>query len=292
MGRNTKAVVVLAGALLTCAPVTAGAQALEPPSPVSKYVAMGSSFASGPGITVSADTPSTRCARSRDNYAHQLARRHGLALTDVSCSGAVTANLLTAWNELPAQLDAVDAQTRLVTVTVGGNDVKYSAGLAAEGCTTAARQGVACGGLPPPPTEQDYADLEARLRRIADEVRRRAPAARLVFVDYPTILPSSGTCPALSLTRAQADASREINRRVVAATARAAQASGSGLVTASAISADHNACSAVPWANGYPVPSSPTDGVAFHPRLAAHTAAADALDRLIWPSPVSTGAGQ
>lgn len=276
----------LAGAMVASSSIAANAPQTAPPAAGAKYVAMGSSFGAGPGITSSADTPTNRCSRSKDNYAHQLARAHGLALTDVTCSGAVTANLLSAWNELPAQLDAVDAQTALVTVTIGGNDVKYSAGLAAEGCVTAKAAGAStpatCGAVPPPPTEQDYADLKAHMREIADEVRRRAPRARLVFVDYPTILPATGICPLLSLTEAQAAQSREINRRVVQITAQVAQESGSGLVAVSAISADHNACSATPWANGYAVPTPP-DGVAYHPRLAAHTAAAQALDKLIWP---------
>jgi phospholipase/carboxylesterase len=39
-----------------------------------------------------------------------------LDLTDASCSGATTQHLLAPWNELPAQLDALRPDTRLVTV--------------------------------------------------------------------------------------------------------------------------------------------------------------------------------
>ena len=114
---------------------------------------------------------------------------------------------------------------------------------------------------------------------LATEVRRRAPTARLVFVDYTTVLPASGTCATLSLTAAQAEVARIINRRVVELTARAARATGSGYLAASALTADHNACSAAPWVNG----AAPVDGAAFHPRLEAHTAIAKALEKLIWP---------
>jgi len=238
---------------------------------------MGSSFAAGPGITTSADEPANRCARSKDNYAHQIARRRGLKLTDVSCSGATTAHLLGPWNELGPQLDAVDGDTRLVTVTIGGNDVRFTAGLGAAACRTAGAAGP-CAALPPPPTEAEWTDLETHLRQIAGEVHRRAPAARLVFVDYTTVLPPEGTCPALSLTAAQAEASRRINSRVVAITAEVSRETGSELVAASALTASHNACAVEPWANGYP----PAKGAAFHPRLEAHTAIAEALDRVIW----------
>ncbi len=269
---------ILIGALMALAPLTAPAQPAGPPAAGAKYVAMGSSFAAGPGITTSADEPATRCARSRDNYAHQIARRHDLKLTDVSCSGATTAHLLGPWNELKPQLDAVDGDTRLVTVTIGGNDVRLTTGLGAAACHTARAAGP-CADLPASPTEAEWSELETRLGQIADQVHRRAPATRLVFVDYTSVLPPEGTCSALSLTAAQAEASRRINHRVVEITAKVARATGSGLVEASVLTAPHQACSAAPWANGY---TSAGDGAAFHPRLAAHTAIAEALDRLIW----------
>jgi hypothetical protein len=68
---------------------------------------MGSSFAAGPGITTGADATPSRCSRSRDNYANQLARKRGLDLVDVSCSGATTAHVLGSWNELAPQIDSV-----------------------------------------------------------------------------------------------------------------------------------------------------------------------------------------
>jgi len=177
---------------------------------------------------------------------------------------------------LPPQLDAVDSGTRLVTVTIGGNDVRLTGSEGAQACHSSGAAN--CAPLPAPPTAQEWADLETHLGQIASEVRRRAPSARLVFVDYTTVLPPEGTCPALSLTTDQAASDREINRRVVEITAKVAKASGSGLVTASTITAAHNACAPEPWANGYP----PAKGAAFHPRLEAHTAIAAALDRALW----------
>ena len=35
------------------------------------------------------------------------------------------AHVLAPWNELPAQIDAVTPDTRLVTITIGGNDLNY-----------------------------------------------------------------------------------------------------------------------------------------------------------------------
>ena len=270
-------------ALLTVLmPMAAIAQSQDAPPPGSKYVALGSSFASGPGVTVSADTPPNRCGRSKDNYPHQLARKRGLSLTDVSCSGATTAHVLGPWAELPPQIEAVDAQTRLVTITIGGNDVHYSGGLIAMGChslSKATDQAADCGEIPAPSTDKDWRDLETHMRQIVTEVRARAPHARLVLVDYIRVLPPQGTCAAIALTAEQADIGRAIDRRVVEITRRVAEDGGAELLTASQITADHHACSADPWVNGFPPPRS---GVPFHPKLQAHTAVAEALDTLIW----------
>ena len=264
---------------------SAQAQPASPPAAGAKYVSMGSSFAAGPGITTPADNPNTRCNRSNDNYAHQLARRHNLALTDVSCGGATTAHLLGPWNELPPQLDAVTADTRLVTVTIGGNDLGYLGGLSAASCHFLIDNGVAqprCGNRPALPDDKAYADTEARMRQVVAEVHKRAPQARLVIVDYITILPPSGACPAIVHSLEDADNSRAIGKRLTEITARVAHDTGTDLIAASKLTQGHDACAADAWVNGYPEPGKPFSGTPFHPRLAAMTAITDALDKLIW----------
>jgi lysophospholipase L1-like esterase len=267
--------IVLAAGLLA-----AGAAAAQP---TPRYVAMGSSFAAGPGITRSAEDPPDSCRRSADNYAHQLARRRGLDLVDVSCGGAVTASILGAWNGHPAQIEAVTPATRLVTVTIGGNDVGLIAGLGAGACREIARRKGDAEGLAkcPAPARADeaaYQRLAVAMREIVTQVRARAPKAKLVFVDYFTILPASGVCAATPLSLPDADASRETARRVAEITGMTAREAGALLVKASTLSTGHDACGATPWMNGFPVPP----GVAaFHPNLAGMTAVAEALDRAL-----------
>jgi hypothetical protein len=49
-----------------------------------------------------------------------------LSLTDVSCGNATTDNILTTpQKDHPPQIDAVTPDTKLVTITIGGNDVGY-----------------------------------------------------------------------------------------------------------------------------------------------------------------------
>jgi lysophospholipase L1-like esterase len=254
-------------------------------APGAKYVSMGSSFAAGPGIPSYYEDPPTPCARSTNNYAHQIASRRGLALIDVSCSGAVTAHLTGPRNTIPPQLDALTPDTRLVTITIGGNDLSYIGRLTAASCAgLMAETGVAatCNPIPAPPTEQVYAALADRMDFIAKEVRRRSPQAQLVFVDYLTILPQAGTCPATPLSRAEADADREIARRLAEITRVAAGANKASIVTASEFSKGHDACSADPWMHGFSRPGAPVAGTQYHPNAAGMTAVADAIEKLIW----------
>ena len=125
---RTTAIVTLAlGALY---PFAALAQPASPPPAGSKYVAMGSSFAAGPGITTPDEGTPARCTRSKDNYARQLARRRGLKLTDVSCSGATTAHM------------AASQQTKNGT---NPPQLNFNAGIDGPGCTGGSSPG--CGTM-------------------------------------------------------------------------------------------------------------------------------------------------
>lgn len=263
-----------------------------------KYVAMGSSYASGPGVTVSADNPPTRCQRSADNYAHQLARKRKLRLTDVSCGGATTANILAPWRELPAQLDAVTPDTALVTVTIGGNDVNFAGGLIVGSCEAnlpASDTPAICAGirarqqsnpqgrtaLLAPADEAAWRELGAALDRIALEVRKRAPRARLIFVDYVRVLPDSALCAAAPLSPQAAHRARTTAVRLARVTAEAARRAGAGLVRASDLSRGHEVCRPVPWVTGFAPPAGATGFSPYHPNLTAMTAIAAALDRAL-----------
>lgn len=260
------------------------------------YVAMGSSFAAGPGVTVSADSPATRCTRSQDNYAHQLARLRQLDLVDVSCGGATTAHLLGPWQELPPQLDALTPDTALVTITIGGNDVSYVGYLFVESCKGAedrpdlAKALAVCkamagrqpsGPAPSAPTEAAWTKLAADMERIAVEVRRRAPNARLIFVDYVTLLPSGAPCAQVPLTVQAMATAQATAARLARLTAAVAKRSGADVLRASALSQGHDACAAQPWSNGFVARPGVDPFAPYHPNLAGMTGIATALDRLL-----------
>jgi lysophospholipase L1-like esterase len=245
---------------------------------------MGSSFAAGPGIPTYVDDPPQPCTRSSNNYAHQLARRLNLSLTDVGCSGGTTSHLLGARGDIAPQLDALTADTRLVTITIGGNDIGYMTRLINASCAgLEAETGTPgkCNPIPALPTESDYAALAGRMDQIARTVRQRAPQARLIFVDYLTVIPQSGRCAATPLSDEQASIVRAMEKRLAAITRKAASDNDATIVTASEFSKGHDACSSAPFMNGYPRPNAPVAGAAYHPNLAGMTAVADALEKAL-----------
>lgn len=281
---------VLACAAPTCAAIAllAGCASASPDAPLlapgAKYVAMGSSFAAGPGVPDYYEATPAPCYRSTQNYAHQLARRLDLALTDVSCSGATTAHLTGPRGAIPPQLHALTPDTRLVTITIGGNDLGYIGGLVAASCAGLMKEtGVEAECAPPiaPPHDATYAKLAESMDAVAKEVRRRAPDAQLVFVDYLAVLPEAGSCAATPLDEINADGARYTARRLAEITRTVAGQNNANIITASEFSKGHDACSTDPWMYGYPRPGAPVAGVQYHPNTAGMTAVADALERLL-----------
>ena len=94
---------------------------------VSRMVALGSSFAAGPGIPPVVDRAAGRSGR---NHAHLVAARLGASLVDATVSGATTETVLrqrqrVGLRRFPPQVDLVPTDADLVTVTAGGNDLGY-----------------------------------------------------------------------------------------------------------------------------------------------------------------------
>jgi len=260
-----------------------------------RYVAMGASFTSGPGIPKPADRPPSRCLRSENNYPRILARKRRMALVDVSCSGATTKEVLGPWNEQPPQIDAVTRDTALVTINIGGNDMGYIGGLlssACEGASPEVRQAsslycamaaVARTTVQPRalPSAAQWEALAERLRRINAEVRRRAPKARIVYVDYQEVLPQGRLCAEAPLTAPGEARGRAVAAKLAAVTAQVAREDKVDLLAVSNLSKGHDACSKEPWINGLIARPGIAPSMAFHPNEPGMVAVAEALDALL-----------
>lgn len=246
--------------------------------PGSTYVALGSSFASGPGIK---PIEHRRAGRSALNYPHQIAETLCLHLVDVTTSGATTANVLRTWQgRRPPQIDAVTADAKLVTITIGGNDIGYLKALITGSARTALldRFRFLPAGWRRPRhevSEHQFDILIDALVTVVGAVRSRAPGARIVLVDYLTILgPDAHRCREMPLDEAAVRRFRVLADGLAAAFAAAAQRSGARLVRVSTASVDHGVGSSEPWVTGFGWGHVP-----YHPTLAGMTAVAELVVR-------------
>ena len=244
----------------------------------SRYVAMGSSFGAGPGLTPRAPGSPRRAGRSAGNYAHLVAGALGLDLRDVTYSGATTSDLLqpTAAG-LPAQLDAVTPDTRLVTITAGGNDVGYLPRLTLSSLPWPLRavprvRASIAGFGDQAVTDERFAQLERNLATIGQRLHDRAPVCRVLFVDYLTILPPQGQDQGTPPPAEMARWGRAIAARLAATTQAGAGAAGCEYVAVSAASADHHAWSQAPWTRRFHL--SLRGGAPYHPDAAGMAAVA------------------
>jgi lysophospholipase L1-like esterase len=182
-------------AVVTCCAITPSTNGS--PGPL-KYAALGDSVAAEPGVPDPA--PPLGCQKSTNNYPAVLARRlKPVTVADVTCSGATSADVtsraqLTPDGTFPPQIDAVTPDTTLITVTIGGNDV----GLAAD-----AAQCRAASIDSPPCTDKFVVNgvdsisvaIGAQMpvwAQMIDDLRSKAPHARIVLVGYPMFVRPGG----------------------------------------------------------------------------------------------------
>ena len=264
-------------------PAAPGGSAPAPsPAPrFSSYVALGDSYTAAPLVPTTA--LANGCLRSDHNYPTLLARRlHVRHFTDVSCSGAKTSDLTHPQHTyrqafVPPQLRAVQRDTDLVTVGIGGNDFDLF-GSIAFGCTgVRGTPGQCVPRLRSMDVAGDVRRIGDRVAAVLREIERRAPHATVVLVGYLRLLPDHGSCAQVGSLTGSAD--RGASLGLADAMRSAARRTGVRFLDAYRLSKGHDLCSPDPWVNG---PQN-RQGVAaaFHPLASGEAALADRLDRML-----------
>jgi lysophospholipase L1-like esterase len=238
-------------------------------------------MAAGPGIRPSADGAPLRAGRSARNYPHLVADELGLDLVDVTYSGATIANVLAdPQNGAPPQVEALDGSEDLVTVTVGGNDAGYVPLLFAAGVPRLVRSLPLIGRrvrdqLDPTARDRALVEVAESLKEVGRTLRERAPRAKVLFVDYLTLLPPAGTA-APPLSGAGAALGLRIADTLERLTGEAAADTGCEWVRVAEASRAHHAWSALPWTTkfGIPLPGAPAP---LHPNAEGMRAVADLI---------------
>ncbi|WP_165070072.1 SGNH/GDSL hydrolase family protein [Marisediminicola senii] len=209
---RTVAAAMLAG--LVVAGSVAGSSAAASATVVAEpdgldYVALGDSFSAGFGVTPTTGLPVPGCLQAEQNFPHQVAAGLGLRLTDVTCSGATTQHVAvtsqdTGAGVAPRQLDALSADTDIVTITIGGNDLGFAT--IANACTAASADGplVADPTLANCSTSPDAALLLPALEGVVRPaiaatlaaVGQAAPNAQVFVLGYQSLFPDAASTPA------------------------------------------------------------------------------------------------
>ena len=221
-----------------------------------KYVAMGSSFAAGPGVGQKDTKAHPNCGQSQSNYPKLLAQKMDLNLVDVTCGGATTDNILKIPQHtgLLPQIENITPDTALITITIGGNDLKLARDLAVTSCNNIRIRkndlGLHCNSKPLPPPEEVFQLLAGNLDKIAKIAKQRAPNARIVFLDYQAILPESGNCEAVYLSDEELAVLRARQTRYAEIVKRAAIANKIEFFSAYTATKGHDACAAIPFMAG------------------------------------------
>jgi lysophospholipase L1-like esterase len=234
---------VLAGAVAAAALSASAAQAMP-----LRYVALGDSYSAGSGVLPLDPNAFPGCLRSSLNYPHVLADRIGAALTDVTCGSADTTDVFNSqYPGVAPQLDAVRADTELVTMTIGGNNDEAFRNLLLQ-CSSAGLlslgRGAPCRdqqGTKPTDIIRDV--TYPSLVKVLTAVRTRAPRAKIGILSYPWIVPKTGGCFD-KLTFAEGDVPyvRGVQATLNDAVARAARVTGTTYVDLNGVSDGHDAC--------------------------------------------------
>jgi lysophospholipase L1-like esterase len=164
MQRTTRAVAPILGALLLVLSLAGSAFAAD------KYVALGDSYSAGNGAN--STNLDSSCNRNTYAYPYLVAQqRPNTALTFVACSGAVTGDVING------QVNSVTADTKIVTMTIGGNDIGFTSLILA--CTT-----LGCQSQIDSSNAKIANELPAKLNTTYAAIKARAPTAKVAILGY------------------------------------------------------------------------------------------------------------
>ncbi|GAA1973054.1 SGNH/GDSL hydrolase family protein [Amycolatopsis minnesotensis] len=259
------------------------------------YVAMGDSFAAGALVLPQSDL--FTCARSAVDYAQLLSKKIKPAATrDVTCSSATTEDFGkpqpgNVFGTAKPQYDALSRDTTLVTVQIGGNDIGL-VGLATScvnllpqtGIIDAPLLGKSCKATSTEGGVDRYARridaFAPTYGTVIEQIRHRAPKARILMVGYPTGIQPGGCWPFVPVLPQDADYVQGNIDRLNTRMAEQAARHGATYVDIRTPSIGHDACQGIgtKWIEGV-LPTVIDNGIApLHPNAAGLAAVVPRLE--------------
>jgi len=213
-----------------------------------RYVGMGDSYSAASGVLPPDPAAPLSCLRSSRNYPHVIANQIGAALTDVTCGAAETTHFFNPqYNGVPPQLNALSQSTRLVTMTIGGNNN----GVFINTILSCGTAGLSTAGQGSPCRDQYGSSFQDTIRtktypqlvNALNAVHRRAPRAKVAILGYPWIMPKAVGCfPTMPVAKGDISYVRGIQWTLNDAIRRAAAATHTVYVNFNQVSEGHDAC--------------------------------------------------
>jgi lysophospholipase L1-like esterase len=213
-----------------------------------RYVALGDSYSAASGVLPPDLFAPPECLRSVRNYPHVIAGATGAQLKDVTCGAAETSHFFASqYPGVAPQLDALKADTQLVTMTIGGND----SGVFIDTILACGAAGLSTLGQGSPCKDRYGSSFEDTINNVTfpslvktlSAVKAKAPAARVAILGYPWIMPTSGGCfTKMPIATGDVPYVRAIQTTLNDDVRRAAAATGSTYVNFNTVSSGHDAC--------------------------------------------------
>lgn len=216
-------------AFVAIAMVAPGAQAAD-----GKYVALGDSYTVAVG-TNTYDNPDDACRRGPTAYPRLWAAAHpNVGFVEASCSGATTADIINS------QVNELTADTTLVTLQVGGNDVGFVDVL--KNCILTTDDADCLAGVDAA-KQAATSSLSPALSQTYAAVRAKAPSAKVIVVGYPRLYTIGGNCGILGLSDAERTALNSAADTLADVMSARAQEAGFTFLDARPVFDPHTLCS-------------------------------------------------
>jgi lysophospholipase L1-like esterase len=254
------------------------------------YVALGDSYAAGPRIP---NVVHSACQRSDHNYPSLVEDAlHFTSFRDATCSGATTIEMTRSqqtnpYTFVPPQFDALGPDARVVSLTIGGNDLDF--GGVVSTCLSLELLnpfGAPCmehyteGGTDV--VAARIADVGPKVAAVLRGIHQRSPHAKVLLVGYIDILPVTGPgCwPFLPIAVGDFPYLRGVEERLNQMLAYQAAANGATFVDTYTPTIGHDACqeTGIRWVERL-IPTSPAAPV--HPNVLGMQAVASAVLRAL-----------
>ncbi|WP_186759794.1 SGNH/GDSL hydrolase family protein [Arthrobacter alpinus] len=234
----------------------AGVPATAQSAPPVTLTVLGDSYSAGTG----GGQEALPCLQSPNSYGTDYADATGQAMANLACYGATTGDVQAL------QLPQIPATTKLVTLTVGGNDI--GTGDVSAACVAAPQSATCTAALTA--SLQKLTQLPQKIKAMVNAIKAKVPTAKIAFLGYPNLFEPNNMAQ-LGYPAEQVRAARIMNGAadlLNGVIAFSALGNGARFVPVAWAFAGHGIPSSTQWIVG---PGDTSNPFVFHPTAAGYS---------------------